>query len=276
MDKYIKYKLKYLELKQNGGYNIYKKHLYTKIEIEEPIHKTIIKYNNNNFIVYDDSKIVGGTKSRLIRLLVSKVEEDEIVYAGPATGLAHVALAYNAHKYNKKAVVFLSGYDKDKKELVELSKKYGAKVIISEVGTLKNAQDIAKEYVNKKENRYLFPFGLRNLTNFRFFKVALEQALSNEKPPKRLWIVAGSGFLFEVLHDIWPNTHFMIVQVGKKIWPDQLYNIKHTLFIAPERFTEDAKSQPPYNTIPWYDAKLWQFFEKYNKEGDCIWNVGGL
>ena len=51
---------------------------------------------------------------------------------------------------------------------------------------------------------------------------------------------------------------------------------KHQLFIAPENFTENAQSQPPYNTVPWYDAKLWQFFEKNNKEGDCIWNVGAV
>jgi len=68
----------------------------------------------------------------------------------------------------------------------------------------------------------------------------------------------------------------MIVQVGKKIKPEQLENKKNELFIAPERFTENAISQPPYDTIPWYDAKLWQFFEKNNKVGDVIWNVGSI
>ncbi len=66
----------------------------------------------------------------------------------------------------------------------------------------------------------------------------------------------------------------MVVQVGKKIWPDMLEGKKYQLFIAPEKFTENAISQPPYKTVPWYDAKLWQFFEKYNQQGDCIWNVG--
>jgi hypothetical protein len=66
----------------------------------------------------------------------------------------------------------------------------------------------------------------------------------------------------------------MVVQVGKKIWPDQLENKKHKLFIANENFTENALIQPPYKTVPWYDAKLWQFFIKNKKKGDCIWNVG--
>ena len=32
--------------------------------------------------------------------------------------------------------------------------------------------------------------------------------------PKRLWLVAGSGFLCDVLASIWPDTTFLIVQVS--------------------------------------------------------------
>jgi hypothetical protein len=263
-NKYIKYKLKYERLIsiQIGGSN--------------EITKTIIKYNNNEFIVYDDSKLIGGTKSRLLNKLLPTLKESEIVYAGPSTGLAQVALAYNAKIHKKKATIFLSSYDKTKPELVNLAKEYGAKIIYPKITVLKVVQKNAEKYVFKKPNRYLLPFGLKNEDNFILFRDALVEVLQNEKQPKRLWLVAGSGFLLDVLHSIWKNTEFMVVQVGKKIWPDQLENKKYQLFIAPENFTQDANSQPPYETIPWYDAKLWQFFEKYNKKGDCIWNVGSL
>lgn len=74
-----------------------------------------------------------------------------------------------------------------------------------------------------------------------------------------------------------PETKFMIVQVGKKIWTEQMDRIKNKeLFIAPEKFMDTALRQPPYVTIPWYDAKLWQFVEKHGENGDFIWNVAGL
>ena len=43
----------------------------------------------------------------------------------------------------------------------------------------------------------------------------------------------------------------MVVQVGRTVWPDQLENKKHTLFVAPERFGDTAATQPPYPTVPW-------------------------
>ena len=142
------------------------------------------------------------------------------------------------------------------------------------------------------ENRALMPFGLRGKpgeANFDLFQEALMEALglaqgqgqghgqvTVHQAPKRLWLVAGSGFLLDVLHSIWPTTEFMVVQVGKKIWPDQLENKLHQLFIAPERFGDVALTQPPYPTVPWYDAKLWQYASQNWQPGDCIWNVGSV
>ena len=134
------------------------------------------------------------------------------------------------------------------------------------------------------------PFGLRGKpgeANFDLFKEALMEALglapgqgvgqgTVHQAPTRLWLVAGSGFLLDVLHSIWPTTKYMVVQVGKKVWPDQLENKLHQLFVAPEHFGDTALSQPPYPTVPWYDAKLWQFASQHWESGDCIWNVGSV
>ena len=68
----------------------------------------------------------------------------------------------------------------------------------------------------------------------------------------------------------------MVVQVGKRVWPDQLSDKNAELFVAPESFGDRASSQPPYPTVPWYDAKLWQFATKNWMPGDCIWNVGAV
>ena len=138
------------------------------------------------------------------------------------------------------------------------------------------------------ENRALMPFGLRGKpgeANFDLFQEALMEALGLAQGQGQATgtsdcassaQTAGSGFLFYVLHSIWPTTEFMVVQVGKKIWPDQLENKLHPLFIAPERFGAVALTQPPYPTVPWYDAKLWQYASQKWHPGDCIWNVGSV
>jgi hypothetical protein len=68
----------------------------------------------------------------------------------------------------------------------------------------------------------LLPFGLDD----ELFKSSLhhriEQANIENIYPKRMWLVAGSGVLLSTFSRIWPKTKFLVVQVGKKIWPDQL------------------------------------------------------
>ena len=44
--------------------------------------------------------------------------------------------------------------------------------------------------------------------------------------------------------------------MGKRIWPDQLEGKRCKLFVAPEHFSDTALRQPPYATVPWYDAKV--------------------
>ena len=66
----------------------------------------------------------------------------------------------------------------------------------------------------------------------------------------------------------------MVVQVGKRIWPDQIEPGRTTLFISKESFIDNARDQPPYPSVATYDAKLWVFFKSHGKSGDYIWNVG--
>ena len=146
--------------------------------------------------------------------------------------------------------------------------------------SLEDTQQAATHYVNADpKNRFLMPFGLKSKPGenyFDLFREALLEVLGLANPPKRLWLVAGSGFILNVLHSIWPSTMFMIVQVGKRVWPDQYEDKKAQLFVAPEKFGEMALQQPPFPTVPWYDAKLWQFAVENWEEGDAIWNVGAV
>ena len=249
-----------------------------------PVRVLKIGNNSKSFQVFDDGRCIGGTKQRLLGRLLQSIDAEEVVYAGPDGGIAQVALAYAAALCNKKAVIFLNTYCRGvKPQLVQLAESLGAVVHFpdpeSRGRTLEETETAARAYAYADSKRHLLPFGLRGKPgepNFELFKEALLDCLQGASAPSRLWLVAGSGFLMDVLHSIWPETKYMVVQVGRRIWPDQLENKHHELFIAPEGFGERALLQPPYSTVPWYDAKLWQFAVENWKENDCIWNVGSV
>lgn len=237
--------------------------------------KTFNLLNDGNFCI-------GGTKQRLLGKLLSTLSHEYIVYAGPALGMAQVALGYTAAIYKKKAVIFLNGSKSDlNKPLCRLAQNLGVDIRVRDTSsTLQNAEEDALAWVNQDpSNRFLSPFGLRKERTdpiFQMFHNQLKVALKNILEPRRIWLVGGSGFIFDVLSSIWPNTKLMIVQVGKKIWREVLEGKNYELFIAPERFGETGLVQPPYHSIPWYDAKLWQFVKQHGENGDYIWNVAIL
>jgi len=231
----------------------------------------------------DDGQCVGGTKQRLLGALLETVSQREVIYAGPSSGYAQVALGYAAKLYGKKRVVFLNGSPDDLKlPLCRMALAFGVDIKVGTgYCTLQDAEAKALAYAKEDpNNRLVLPFGLRTERGehtFNVFQKALSECVSDfSRPPVRLWLVAGSGFIFDVLHSIWPSTKFMVVQVGKKVWREVLEGKDYELFIAPERFGDTAKHQPPYRTVPWYDAKLWQFVQEHGRNGDCIWNVGAV
>ncbi len=92
--------------------------------------------------------------------------------------------------------------------------------------------------------------------------------------PRRIWLVVGSGTTLNSLYKVFPKTFFNAVQVGKKVWEDQMDLTRTKLYISDEKFWNVAKIQPPYATVATYDAKAWKYILKYGRDGDYIWNVG--
>jgi hypothetical protein len=261
-----------------------------------------LSFPEMTFNLINDSVCLGGTKQRFLFRYLEQIPAKEIVYAGPEGGLAHVALAITCYLYHKKAIIFLNGTWKPNSlnhPLVSLSDSFDAIIIREEheqeqgqgqgqgqggYTTLKQAQQSAEEYVNKDPTaRYLFPFGFKFSPEelpFQSFRTGILSALPESFKthiPIRLWLTVGSGFLLSILHNLWPQTTFLIVQVGKRISEELLSTITfYQLYTAPESFGEEALYQPSYETVPWYDAKLWRFVLLYGQEEDFIWNVGAI
>lgn len=246
--------------------------LQTAIDICNPPFKLReITHDNKKFILIDESDLIGGSKQRVMSRMMRYLPENEIIYAGPKGGYAQIALAYCCRLIGKKATLFI---DCDKNKLPPFTQnaaRLGAAVHCIGASNIAGLQDAAKKYANENKNRRILPFGLNN----KMSRDMYAKCMINLPKPRRLWVVAGSGLIVQSLALVMPNTKFMIVQVGKKIWPDQLEGIDHTLFISPLRFYEKYDGDMQYNSLRNYDAKVWPFIKQHGETGDFIWNTAG-
>ena len=251
-----------------------------------PLNK-IVEYMNPEFVVkqikspkfkftlIDEGVLIGGSKQRIMPMVLSQINEKKIIYAGPSTGYTQVALSYTCRMMGKQAILFLDCTKYDKSPLTEIAKKFGAvvyyfnpKIKAKRLQYISNQASIWKK---KNKDSFILPFGLNDSGTIKLYSGVF--AKLKKLNPKRLWIVARSGLIFTSLSKILTNTKFMIIQVGKKIWPDQLKGINHRLFVSEYRFKENIEEIPPYDTLLNYDAKAWPFILKYGEEGDYIWNT---
>jgi hypothetical protein len=240
-----------------------------------------VTYNEKIFRIIQDAYIIGGSKSRGLGIFIQKYfSYAEFVYAGPAIGYAQYALAHTCKENNKKATIFLSTHlDKDTLPTKQ-AKRCGANIIKIK-NSLAETQNDAKKYCESKpDERFLCPFGL---DTDEFINIMVKQfKLAN--PPDignaRLWVTVGSGTILKVLQKIYPQTHFMCVIVGKKIWEDQFSPEdwqRMTIYISALKFEWDVRKPdiPPYRSVSNYDAKLWHFARNHGMTGDYIFNIAG-
>ena len=258
---------------------IWKKELQIPKELYNPaIIITPIKSNNKTFHVIRDDYLIGGTKQRGMVPLLEEIDKNIFIYAGPVYGYAQVALSYSAYLTHKKAVIFVEKL-KNMFPLTRYAKSLGAYVHeVPQPAYLKKIIEYSiafYEMDNKnKKDKFLITFGGDDKIFRDSMMKNIKEAWGKNKHPDRIWLVAGSTVLLNILYEIFPKTFFNVVQVGKTIWPDQLNTNRTKLHISPEKFQNIAKEQPPYPSVSTYDAKLWTFVQKYGEDNDYVWNVG--
>jgi 16S rRNA G966 N2-methylase RsmD len=230
-------------------------------------------YNKIKFSVFRDDALMAGTKQRAIVDVLQKINKKKFIYAGPVQGFAQIALAYGARLTHKTAVLFLIKQH-PRADLTQFALTFDS-VELHEIenGYLKKLQECAEKYHKENSDSYLLSFGCGEKTYADVLKKNIKESIPKNISPKRIWIVAGSATVLNALYNVFPKTYFMVVQVGKKIWDDQLDLKRTTLFISDEKYVDIAKELPPYPTVATYDGKLWVFFKKHGKPGDYIYNI---
>lgn len=230
-------------------------------------------------VINDGKKHTYGTKERItLDYVTEKMKEgfNDFVYAGPVNAMGAFALAKGCVAAGASCTLFLSG-----PKLSPQAKGFPQSVKMNLMNdSLPVVTEIAEQYVKSNPRRFMVPFGI----NDPFYKSLLKASIEGDKEimslkPKRMWLAVGSGTILSILMEIFPDTEFHAVQVGKSLkietlHPDVENSQKRIItYWAPERFSHAAKIQPPYSSLLNYDAKIWQFVLKDGQDGDFIWNV---
>ena len=238
--------------------------------------ETYISRERRFHVINDAEKFQGGSKERALPVLVKLANQyGTLVYAGPKTGYAQIILSIAAQQAGKKAVLFLQSYDDHETSMTERARKLGA-IINYRKEKIQDLEREAENYISK-HGGYNIKFGLKETEICSVMANTMEKEIQITNFPvevKRIWLVAGSCMLLQTLYKMFPKAIFVVIQVGMTIWPD-LYNQANTVIFEHKlAFPVSTQILPPYDSIASYDAKVWEYVEKFGSEGDYIWNVG--
>lgn len=247
--------------------------------MEQYYNPPIVYDKVDQYTVIRDDLVPGGSKTRaaypfLVQILSERPEIKKIIYVGAANGFAQVALAYTL-KLMKSEILLIIYLQKRFENIQKLALSYYKNI---EFILIEDTMWALREDANKRMDNetYMVPFGFHDIDFESILFDNLKKHLNNSVAPRRLWIVAGSGTMLNILMKILPQTYFLAVQVGRKINMDDVYDKSRiTLYVSTYKLYKDFKGRVPYPTVQSYDAKIWEFIKIHGCPGDYIWNVAG-
>lgn len=261
-----------------------KANLFRKIDLPKDLNPKVVierlSYNGRHFMVARDDLLLGGTKQRVVEELF-KLHPKGIIYPGPPTGYAQIALALGALKYGSEALILLPKV-RPMTPQTRLALQLGASIFEyeGESGSLKNLKKEAEAFA-RGNDLYLPELGFSGSEFRDLMKVKLKEALEgfDANSITDVWVAGGSGALAFTLHDFFPKAMLHVVQVGKQLdWyfgPTSGNGQWSTIHIAKEKFSQKTMDPPPYPSLEEYDAKVWSFAKHHLSPTTLIWNVAG-
>ena len=219
--------------------------------------------------VYDGVRVVrddllAGSKVRGGDCLISKLppEKDTLVYVQPRFGLAGVSILDVAKRHNKKVILFMPSSKRVSYHQACCIER-GAESKFVRIAAMPNANKIAQEWAEERENCFFIPLGLKHeLVTAGFVKTMMQM-----REPEEVWSVCSTGVLTRAMQIAWPNAKFHAVAVARNMKAGELGRAE--VISAPEPFTQAVKGAD--NT---YDAKAWRYIPKDTGRDILFWNVG--
>ena len=264
-----------------GLYKRYMSNTLDTLETSIPLTIVDILHEDKVFHLIQDTELPAGTKQRGIKFFETLKDSGikEVVTYGTVYGYGQVATAWCCREIGLLCTIFLPETF-PRTHMTKDAIKLGATII--DVGPENGYPNgiilltKSKIYAQKDETRRLIEIGLNDDGYIQALADGIvhgNNLLQTKIYPERIWVAGGSGVLTRAIAKAFPNAEVCVVQVGRRINPDILKEIKHTLYISPEPFRNNASLPPPYKSLAHYDAKIWRFVSKHGCTGDYIWNV---
>lgn len=220
------------------------------------------------FHILRDDLIEGGTKRRALNIMLSRMNEQNIVYSGTVMGHGALALAHAAKDTGKSAHIFIASGDPDHASIEKLR---GANAIIHLLPP-QPISSLYQEALNWQGSQYdaiTLPPAFDTPQFADALGVALNHFDASSYP--EIWTTCVSGTLTRAFQRAFPDKAFKTVKVAKAECDLGI----STVFQAPEKYHHSAKLPPPYPSCTHTDAKLWQFAREKAAAGALIWNTAG-
>jgi hypothetical protein len=233
---------------------------------EDPNPAPVVKVHDGIRVVRDD--LIVGSKTRGGDHLISKIEDDTIVYVQPRTGLAGVSILDVAKRHDKKVILFMPSSKR-----ISLHQacciEQGAEAHFHRIAAMPNLNAIAKEWT-QENGGCMVPLGLKH----KYVTAGIVKVASQIPEPEEVYVAISTGVLSRALQIAWPNAKFHCVAVARNLKAGELG--RADVISAPEQFVQPAKPEdlPPFPTVPTYDGKVWRYIPKNTDKDILFWNVG--
>ncbi len=232
----------------------------------------VVKEIDGFFVIDESVSNPVGAKARFAELLMQVNTKKEIVYVQPRKGFAGISLSYLCKKYNKELTLVMPSSAKSS-EHQRLCIEYGAKALFARIAAMPNASSIAKKYADKRDALFI-PLGLQHELVTACAVRCIYDFFNKKDKPKRMWCVISTGVLSRALQIALPDTEFVNVAVSRNIQQGELGRAKFFSYHKP--FNSNSDLIPlEFNCESSYDAKGWDYMNKYGEKGDWFFSVAG-
>ena len=231
----------------------------------------------NGFKVIDESDVCPvGYKARSGEFLIQQLVNQgikEIVYVQPRRGFAGISLSWLCKKYGLDLTLVMPS-SKEISDHQALCIEYGAKPLFARIAAMPNANRLAKLYADSNSKIAYVPLGLNHEYVVAGGVKLVNDFFKNKDKPKIMWSVISTGVLTRSLQIALPKTEFKAVAVSRNIQHGELGKADFYSYHKPFNSKSDLIPKE-FNCENSYDAKGWDYLNKYGKQGDWFFNVAG-
>ena len=241
---------------------------------KDPYPDPVVAVHDGIHVVRDDM-LAAGTKQRGGALFMERMESDTVVYVQPRVGLAGVSILEAAKLYGKKVVLFMPASKRISLHQACTIER-GAVPMFKRIAAMPVLNAAAKKWAEENGAAFV-PLGLKH----PLVTAAIMKAAMKIPAPDVAYVATSTGVLTRSLQLAWKKTEFVSVCVARNMKAGELG--RATPITYPLEFAKPAplSMQPPFPTVPTYDAKVWQYaVEGHHEVGGeesadvLMWNVG--